>query len=83
MIRYELKRVRRWADDKMCNGREPPRSWYQYAKLVEALDAIPVGMEPTCSVPALAALPAGAERRTSGRVRLVDDGTETADPPSG
>jgi hypothetical protein len=32
-----------WAKDKVRAGREPPWAWYQYMKLVEAVDAIRQG----------------------------------------
>ena len=32
--------VRDWAEHKIGAGREPPWAWYQYMKLVEAVDSI-------------------------------------------
>ena len=43
----ELNRVRQWAHDKIQAGSEPPWAWYQYMKLIEAIDAIKDGMAAT------------------------------------
>lgn len=36
----QLLDVRRWAQDKIAGGEEPPWAWYQYMKLTETIDAI-------------------------------------------
>jgi len=43
----ELKRVREWAHEKIQGGNEPPWAWYQYMKLIEAVDAILDGLAAT------------------------------------
>ena len=50
MNRAELERVRKWADDKLATGQEPPWAWYQYMKLRETLDAILAGIAATTTV---------------------------------
>jgi hypothetical protein len=35
-----LVSVRNWAREKIEAGREPPWAWYQYMKLVDAVDSI-------------------------------------------
>ena len=35
--------IRDWAGEKVRSGREPPWAWYQYMKLVEAVDSIRQG----------------------------------------
>lgn len=40
-----LNEVREWAKDKIASGQEPPWAWYQYMKLIEALDAILKGSD--------------------------------------
>lgn len=44
MTRAELERVRKWADEKIATGAEPPWAWYQYMKLRETIDAILAGV---------------------------------------
>ena len=46
-MKQELEQVRGWAQDKLNAGQEPPWAWYQYMKLVEALDALLAGMAAT------------------------------------
>lgn len=43
-MREELQQVRDLADLKIRSGQEPPWTWYQYMKLVEAADAILAGL---------------------------------------
>jgi hypothetical protein len=43
----ELSKVREWARGKLAAGQEPPWAWYQYMKLVEAVDAILAGRQAT------------------------------------
>lgn len=43
-IKRDLGRIREWAQGKIKAGSEPPWSWYQYMKLIEAADAILEGM---------------------------------------
>ena len=47
MTDAELAKMRRWADDKIAAGQEPPWAWYQYMKLRETLDAIIAGRAAT------------------------------------
>jgi hypothetical protein len=35
--------VHSWARSKLSTGKEPPWSWYQYMKLIEAIQAIRKG----------------------------------------
>ena len=35
--------VHNWARSKLSTGKEPPWSWYQYMKLIEAIQAIEKG----------------------------------------
>ena len=54
-----LVEVRDWANNKIETGREPPWAWYQYMKLVEAVESIrhgrgrarPVGANSPQAVP--------------------------------
>jgi hypothetical protein len=32
--------VRNWASEKVATGQEPPWAWYQYMKLIDAVDSI-------------------------------------------
>lgn len=43
-MKDDLERVRRWADEKIASGAEPPWAWYRYMQLRESLDAILAGM---------------------------------------
>lgn len=43
----QLQDVRQWAKDKIAGGQEPPWSWYQHMKLIDAIDAILSGAECT------------------------------------
>lgn len=45
MTKEQLTAVRKWANDKLSSGEEPPWAWYQYMKLKETLDAILAGMD--------------------------------------
>jgi hypothetical protein len=45
--KIELQRIRKWAQDKIDAGSEPPWAWYQYMKLIESIDAILDGMSAT------------------------------------
>jgi hypothetical protein len=38
-----LLTIREWAGQKARSGREPPWAWYQYMKLIEAVDFIRQG----------------------------------------
>ena len=49
-MKTELERVRLLANEKLQGGSEPPWSWYQYMKLVEACDAILAGMDATVTM---------------------------------
>lgn len=46
-IEADLERVRAWARGKLANGEEPPWAWYQYMKLVEAIDFLRAGRSVT------------------------------------
>jgi hypothetical protein len=50
-VKDELERVRDWAKSKIQGGSEPPWSWYQHMKLIEAADAILAGMAATTNLP--------------------------------
>lgn len=63
----ELQRLRRWAQEKIDAGSEPPWAWFQYMKLIETVDAILTGMDVTTTEN----LPQSAQRREK-RLRLVD-----------
>ena len=39
--------VHSWARTKLNTGKEPPWSWYQYMKLIEAIQAIQKGRRAT------------------------------------
>ena len=70
MDKAELERVRDWATGKLATGEEPPWSFYQHMKLIEALDEIVGGME------AATPLPEDSPRSESprdSRLRLVAD----------
>jgi len=43
-IEAHLASVRTWAQAAIQEGSQPPWAWYQYMKLVEAIDAIHRGM---------------------------------------
>lgn len=38
-----LREVLAWAQAKVDTGQEPPWAWYQYMKLIEAIEAIQAG----------------------------------------
>jgi hypothetical protein len=46
-IKNDLTRVKEWAQEKAQGGSEPPWAWYQYMKLIEAVNAIQQGMTVT------------------------------------
>jgi len=69
MTRDEINTVREWAHSKIATGEEPPWAWYQYMKLIEALDAITSGMDAV--TPHEEGSPGSAERRGNGRLRVV------------
>ena len=50
MTDSEIQKMRKWADDKIATGAEPPWAWYQYMKLRETLDAIIAGRSATVAV---------------------------------
>lgn len=43
----EMDKVRQWAAKRIQSGVEPPWAWYQYMKVIEAIDAIENGMAVT------------------------------------
>jgi hypothetical protein len=63
----ELNRVRQWAHDKIQAGSEPPWAWYQYMKLIEAIDAIKDGMAATTTENS-----PQSETHSERRLQLVD-----------
>jgi hypothetical protein len=46
-IEKQLTSIKEWAQEKAQRGSEPPWAWYQYMKLVEAINAIQSGMAAT------------------------------------
>lgn len=44
-IQHELETVLHWAKSKLATGQEPPWAWYQYMKLIEAIQEISAGRE--------------------------------------
>jgi|KBSMisStaDraftv2_1062788.scaffolds.fasta_scaffold559509_1 hypothetical protein len=80
--------VRDWARGKIDAGKEPPWAWYQYMKLVDAVDSIRRGR---ASVKRLAAGSRGSVRGSSpeqsgNRDASAEKGTERSrddepDPP--
>ena len=44
-MKQQLSRVRDWAHKKVRSGEEPPWSWYQYMKLIEASETILDGLD--------------------------------------
>lgn len=63
----ELARVQSWAEEKIAQGSEPPWAWYQYMKLIEAINAIAGGR--TVTQPTEASQ--RPEPRQGGPLRLV------------
>lgn len=47
--RKRLEAVRSWAQRKIDAGCEPPWSWYEHMKLIDAIDSITAGMDVTSS----------------------------------
>ena len=45
--RKRLEKVRAWAQRKIDAGSEPPWSWYEHMKLIDAIDSITAGMDAT------------------------------------
>lgn len=72
-IRSHLVHVRSWAQGKIDHAGEPPWAWYQYMKLIEAVDVIVGRMDVLRSVEHLRGAASPLERR----LRLV----ETTEPP--
>ncbi len=62
----KLLGVRALAQEKIASGAEPPWAWYQYMKLIEAVDAILSGAQVTTESSPGSVNPAGAH------LRLVD-----------
>ena len=46
----QLEDVRKWAHGKIAANCEPPWAWYQYMKLIEAIDTILAGAAVTASL---------------------------------
>jgi hypothetical protein len=46
-IEKQLASIKEWAQEKAQGGSEPPWAWYQYMKLVEAINAIETGFSAT------------------------------------
>ncbi len=63
----ELKRIREWAQQKIDAGQEPPWGWYQYMKLVEALNAILAGRQASTTMESLPL----SEQHPARNLRLV------------
>lgn len=68
----EIEAVREWAKNKIASGAEPPWAWYQYMKLLEALDAILAGQ--SCVTTANSQQ---SDQHPGTRLRLV----ESTSPP--
>lgn len=64
----QLEAVRDWAKAKIAAGQEPPWAWYQYMKLIEAVDAVLEGQR--CVVTREHS--PRAEQRLDVHLRLVD-----------
>ena len=62
-IRHHLDLARLWSREKIRQGSEPPWSWYQHMKLIEAIDALLEQMEETS--------PSASERPVLSVVRLT------------
>lgn len=65
---HQLKDVRQWAKDKIAGGQEPPWSWYQHMKLVDAIDAILGGAKCTITTENLPQ----SDSHQDAHLRLVD-----------
>lgn len=78
-----LKEILAWAKDKAHIGNEPPWAWYQYMKLIDAVESILKGMDSTIT-PTQEDLPQLDMPRGSG-LRLVDHNFQpnTAQPHQG
>lgn len=63
----ELLRIRDWAKGKVAQGAEPPWAWYQYMKLIEAIEAICAGRAATQPMENLPR----SESRPGARLQLV------------
>lgn len=46
-IQSDLEKIKDWAQNKAQSGSEPPWAWYQYMKLIEAVNAILAGIAST------------------------------------
>lgn len=49
-MEVKLRDVREWAKAKIRAGNEPPWTWYQYMKLIEAIDTILDGAAATAPI---------------------------------
>lgn len=47
--RKKLEDVKAWAQRKIDAGLEPPWSWYEHMKLIDAIDSITAGMDVTAA----------------------------------
>ena len=66
-MKEDLERVKSWAKDKIQGGSEPPWAWYQYMKLIEATEAILLGMDATIPMGSSPQL----EQHSGAHLRLV------------
>jgi len=67
--------VRNWANERVGTGREPPWAWYQYMKLIDAVDSIRRGRA------SVTRLGAGSQARSRGPApQRSDDKKETSAP---
>lgn len=64
-----LKKSKEWAQERLDTGVEPPWSWYQLMKLVEAVDFILAARDTSTTDHSLE-LP----ERPGGRLQLVGEG---------
>jgi hypothetical protein len=75
-MKAELQRVIDWADTKLATGKEPPWTWYQYAKLREAVEEVIACLEAT--PPHMEGLPQLRTRQDVGLRLVVSNGPVTA-----
>jgi hypothetical protein len=78
-MKAELQRVIDWADTKLATGNEPPWTWYQYAKLREAVEEVIACLEATA--PQMESLPQLRARQDGGLRLVVSNGPVTATGP--
>jgi hypothetical protein len=65
MIKDDLDRIRKWADDRLSTNQEPPWAWFQLMKLREVVDDT------------LEALNATTTTHSAGPVLAVDNDSQS------